>query len=62
MNENDEDPLKVGKLDETVGITVPTNLVRRIFRPRPWPVPPLSAARTAPEPGAYGRMTDVGSP
>ena len=32
----------------TVGVTAPAGPVRGLFRPRPWPVPPPSVARTAP--------------
>jgi hypothetical protein len=38
------------------------DLVRGSSGPRPWPVPPPSVARTAPESAAHGRITDGGNP
>ena len=50
-------------------MTAPAGPVRRFFYPvrgpprsRPWPVSRPSVARTAPEPGAHGRIADDGSP
>jgi len=41
-----------GNSGGAVSETAPTGPVRGLSRPRPWPVPSPSVARTAPEPGA----------
>ena len=60
MSWNPEMPGQRHKAGWTVGTTAPIGPVRGLFGARPWPVSPPSVGRTAPEPGAHGRIADGG--